>query len=572
MSLQVWLPLTGDLHNQGLNGELAIINNGVTVASGGKISNQCYYFNSKTLILPSYSTTRSICFWLKATKTNSTIAFVDYKSQLGFGFQSNGHIIPNTAGSSNIKMYSSDNFKSGEWNHVALIRDDAFTDVQLYLNGVLQTTRLSTNTWTNTVDGCYLGGRSTGTYMTCYINDFRVYDHALSDKEVEEIAKGLVLHYKLNNSNIGNENLLLNSLTPTSGNGATGVVKSIENGIQKVVADNPNNNWITFANHNTTLALAKGDSFTFSLMIKSPDSDKKPTVYFQSGMGYFSMQGTMSPDWSIIYYTGIWNIDNLVTNIHLGFSSAPGTYYIRYFKLEKGTTYTSWAPNHNDQEWSEYGCDNNIIYDSSGYENNGVITGDIQINESTPRYSCSMKQTSGQYIRVEKHPAECLPKDKMTVNFWMYCTTWGNPVSCTEGGGWNFENGSTGIRFPVYISGVGYKYQDTTVTTSSLLNAWHMLTGVFDGSNVLTYIDGELKTSISTGSTNGIGYANNYLFIGAEASGNSTSPANSPYTGSLSDFRIYATALTAEQIKELYHTSATIDNNGNIYARELVEE
>jgi len=83
-------------------------------------------------------------------------------------------------------------------------------------------------------------------------------------------------------------------------------------------------------------------------MIKSPDSNKKPTVYFQNGMGYFSMQGTMSSDWSIIYYTGIWNIDNLATNIHLGFSSAPGTYYIQYFKLEKGTTYTSWAPNHND--------------------------------------------------------------------------------------------------------------------------------------------------------------------------------------------------------------------------------
>jgi hypothetical protein len=29
------------------------------------------------------------------------------------------------------------------------------------------------------------------------MNDFRIYDHALSTKEVEEIAKGLVLHYKL---------------------------------------------------------------------------------------------------------------------------------------------------------------------------------------------------------------------------------------------------------------------------------------------------------------------------------------------------------------------------------------
>jgi len=39
----------------------------------------------------------------------------------------------------------------------------------------------------------------------------------------------------------------------------------------------------------------------------------------------------------------------------------------------------------------------------------------------------------------------------------------------------------------------------------------------------------------------------------------------------MSDFRIYATALTPEQVKELYHTSMSIDNNGNIHARELVE-
>jgi hypothetical protein len=39
----------------------------------------------------------------------------------------------------------------------------------------------------------------------------------------------------------------------------------------------------------------------------------------------------------------------------------------------------------------------------------------------------------------------------------------------------------------------------------------------------------------------------------------------------MSDFRIYCTALTAEQVKELYDTSATIDKNGNIYVREVIE-
>ena len=163
-----------------------------------------------------------------------------------------------------------------------------------------------------------------------------------------------------------------------------------------------------------------------------------------------------------------------------------------------------------------------------------------------------------------------MPKDAITVNLWQYATSWSNVISCTEGGGWNFEN-SSGLRFPVYISGVGYKIAQSTVTPASLNNGWHMLTGTMDKDNIKIYIDGEEVGTIATGSTNGIGYANNYLFICVEAAGNTTTPANSNYTGNISDVRIYATALTPAQILELYHTSVSIDNKNNIYARELVE-
>ena len=39
-----------------------------------------------------------------------------------------------------------------------------------------------------------------------YINDFRIYDHCLSPKEIKEISKGLCLHYKL--AGPGRPNLL----------------------------------------------------------------------------------------------------------------------------------------------------------------------------------------------------------------------------------------------------------------------------------------------------------------------------------------------------------------------------
>ena len=41
------------------------------------------------------------------------------------------------------------------------------------------------------------------------------------------------------------------------------------------------------------------------------------------------------------------------------------------------------------------------------------------------------------------------------------------------------------------------------------------------------------------------------------------------WIGKISDVRTYATALTAEQVKELYNTSMLVDASGNISPREL---
>lgn len=582
MALQVWLPLNGDLKQQGLKKyNLSMFRGSEVYNNNGKIG-KCFYANGVNTIkilniIPDFYnySAYSLCAWfyIEARNTSHTgcgiISAGNWNSQvlnLGLSDWSTDHYTRlRISGTSWARTYTYD-FALNTWYHVVVSSDNSKT--YAYVNGMLigdsQASFLPTSIEGN--DMC-IGGATYYAGMQFFgrINDVRIYNHCLSEKEVKEISQGLVLHYLLNNNHIGNENLLLNSLTPTSGNGATGVVKSIENGIQKIVASNPNSNWVTFANHNTTLNLSKGDIFTFSLMIKSPDSNKKPTVYFQSGMGYFSMQGTMSPNWSIIYYTGTWNIDNLTTNIHLGFSSAPGTYYIKYFKLEKGNQVTPWAPNTTDNISNIY--NNSIIQDVSGYNNNGTVIGNTSLNIVNNRYDISMKQVNGQYIRVNKRPAECMPKDAITVNIWQYATTWSNPISCTEGGGWNFEN-SSGIRFPVYISGVGYKVAQSTITPASTLNAWHMLTGTMDKDNIKIYYDGEEVGTIAKGSTNGIGYANNYIFIGGEAGGNSTSPANSAYAGNISDVRIYATALSADDIKELYRTSKIVSGT-TLTARDL---
>jgi hypothetical protein len=45
-----------------------------------------------------------------------------------------------------------------------------------------------------------------------------------------------------------------------------------------------------------------------------------------------------------------------------------------------------------------------------------------------------------------------------------------------------------------------------------------------------------------------------------------------PFVGSISDARIYATALSAADVKQLYDTAGFVDNANNIYAYEFKEE
>jgi len=87
--------------------------------------------------------------------------------------------------------------------------------VKIYVNGICEYTG---NIGTMSVPADYItifcwsmssssGNSVHGDYkLNGYINDVRIYDHALSATEVAEIAKGLVLHYKLDepNNNLGN--------------------------------------------------------------------------------------------------------------------------------------------------------------------------------------------------------------------------------------------------------------------------------------------------------------------------------------------------------------------------------
>ena len=222
---------------------------------------------------------------------------------------------------------------------------------------------------------------------------------------------------------------------------------------------------------------------------------------------------------------------------------------------------------------------NELSYDVSGYGNHGVPVGTFRTTPS-PRYNSGLTFVPNSYIRAFRGG---MVKDAITVSCWAYMDDWGSyagrMLSCTEGGGWNFEPyGSGTSKVMNFACGTGessntYKSVTSTTKLTNLSSGWHHWVGTYDGFNTKIYLDGVLEntTAAYTTKTPLFYNASNIIFIGAEAGSNATTPAGSYFDGRMSDVRIYATALSADDVKELYDTVAIIDNGYNQYCYEFNE-
>ena len=219
MSLKVWLPLNNaTIRNQGTS-SIEVSNNGATLDNNGKIG-KCYYFNGSAQYLQFSESLENIYLgdfsysvWLKPMDDTRSIIISEYSST------GSSNVAFELTASRGVRLYwngSPDIYPSNctlpkdTWTHTAIVKTT--NRVDFYINGELKYTYTGTlsdrpSTSKIRIGDDYRGGTSVS-YMG-YMNDVRIYDHALSLKEVKEIAKGLVVHYPLNDINI-TENLIIN--------------------------------------------------------------------------------------------------------------------------------------------------------------------------------------------------------------------------------------------------------------------------------------------------------------------------------------------------------------------------
>lgn len=566
--LSVWLPLNGDLRNQGLS-NITATNNGATVDNNGKIG-KCYSFDGNddfiSISCPDLYNTFSggsqpfsIAFWVYHADTTRAIIFGDYGLSKTIGFNvelTTGHQVRFYWNGTPDKVFNVNaSVGINTWTHIIITYDG--DEICIYKNGVQQSDKYSGTlaTKSKTSGVFYLGRdyRTGATVLNGKLNDFRIYDHCLSPRECKQVSTALVLHYPLNRGGFGVDNLLVN--TDFSGVSKKYTLKSGSEGGFWF----PPTSW------------ERNTEYTVSCRLRG---NANMNLYLISSSGNYSLSWVNRVDLSTTDYrffsiTFTSRSDRDVSNLYIctrygtsnssvgdWFEIAPNS-----LKFEKGSTATPWVPAPSDDLYSSMGLDNNIEYDVSGYNHNGTKNGVFTYDSDTPKYNTSTIFNGSDNCIKFPFNDFCTNGDVFTMNIWWKKTELGSKnFETLIGGPSGFEmdtRAGSAQALSLYMTST----RGGTLYSPFNMNEWYMITLVNDGTNELYYVNGVLiktieKKNMPTG---------NY-YVGAWHT-----EAKQNFQGNMSDFRIYKTALSAEDVYNLYAVGASLSDTGVLFSNEVSE-
>lgn len=601
MSLKVWLPLTGNLDNKG-SSNVTVTNTGATVNTTGKIGS-CYSFGtaSSYMTLPASCMTSftecSVCFWLNITSWNTAYATF-FQAGKGsspwnnyvFGFLRNNTnstccFTISDASNSSQSSFLTPALSTGTWYHIALVYKSGHC--LIYINGSLHADNTTSIVPAfSAITKITIGtSNATGSYQTnCLMNDVRIYNHALSTAEVHKIAQGLVCHYKLD---LPNENLLANSI-PNS-NSTSSWYSAGTGWANSVVANSfsPSGYVIrcTYSGTSATQGglyhsvngidkVVNGAKYTLSAWVRA--SKACQATFCQEQMVSITPSNTinLTTSWNFVSCTG--TIDTSKTYkaciLYVAGSYVTQNMWIECcnMKFEAGEKATTWCPHTSDALYNTLGYNSTAVKDSSGYGNNGTITGTITSSTDSAKYSSSAQFSNSSYI-THKMPENMY---YATYSFWIKAasyTAYGmvyGPINNPSGGTspW-FAINTESSSLWAYFGGNSPSYTKVSGTLST--NVWHHCVYVWNNGVARWYLDGNAVGNAVT--YTGKTYVPNTTnaTIGDSYTGSSWS--GTPFAGQISDFRIYATALSAEDIRELYLVEARNNNKNTMHGYSFNE-
>ena len=262
----------------------------------------------------------------------------------------------------------------------------------------------------------------------------------------------------------------------------------------------------------------------------------------------------------------------------------PGSYYkdgsssynkrvkFSYFKLEKGATATPWVSATSDSE--KFG---NTVFDTSGYRYDGIYakfdeTGSFSWRGDSPRYNVACQLNSDGVTNYNRTGAAFIrgtvpitTPNTLTVAFWCY-----GQLSYGNGYHGLFCTSSNTTASDYQASALNHRDNGFDVNSSDgkthlrlslgiIVGEWHHYAITYDGQIARSYRDGVLQDINNFSSATALG-SFQYVFLGLSGAGGAYRKSVASY----SDFRLYVTALSVEDILKLYNTPITLSNNGTL--------
>lgn len=604
--LCLWLPFTdGTTKNYGLT-NMDVVDYGTSVYDQGKLGKCRSFVGNGYLQLSNAFGIESgkdfsCCYWIKEISNNILSKFrVVYQcGNLIIGHYGNKFDIYSITGNTLDLTYVCD---TTEWVHCCMTYQSSNNTVTIYINGVKCSTSQPKNLTGLSGTTALIGKRSSETYLfEGYLNDFRIYNTCLSPHQVKEISEGLVCHYPLGevDGKIGGRNLIKNG----KGNVKAGFFKNfptvtdeygeftlkskktykgiILDGFVYECRDYPvgeKYTWsydIMYTAWNFPTGSNRGELWMGQRYVNAPSGETATGAWrgvTQHNLPVVGQNGCELNKWYHVKQTvtipqqassnvgqqGIISFYNSNANVEASFTAR-----IKNVKFEKSSTATSWTPAPEDDA-SFY---DNVIYDTSGYCNNGSVT-----DSTCPTWSSDTPRYKGSYVFNGNKQVIDTPnvfhQEDITISFWFkrLKDTNTRQFLFTIWEGFSCELTADDIplfRIATDVSHAVDALSDKKITVN---DGWTHFCGVYkNGEYSKIYINGQLKKSVSSASKI-------YWNIHSSKIGIYNS-LNTYYNGQISDVRIYATALSDSDILELYQSSASVDNNGNLMlAGEVIEE
>ena len=595
MSLQIWLPLNGNLDNQGLS-NVTINNHGATVDNNGKIG-KCYSFNvrSNYITIPSFSIPEnfSICIWGKWNSLNNWSRLLDFGSLAngkGYGF-----LIANNSTTSDMMFdyecgSGSVDVKIGTividtWYHIAVTFQG--TNIKIYLNGnLVKTVTSASPVGGHTLNYNYLGKSnwSADALLNGSINDFCIYDHCLSAKEVKEISKGLVCHYPLKSQY---ETGQVNKYSGDTAEGKIGLGSVMT--VTKLSDERGYNYKVSYT----------GTGSSYWIMIYAPRFSFTPgKKYYYSckircrkNLSFGIRAARTFNDWTTsavgLIADGEWHeyvvsqvINETFTRDGSTITCDPGLEIVSGDLSSSGHAYSA-DFDIKDIQVIESDCyvpfiDNdmvsNVVSDCSGYGNDGTTNGTIVWSDDSARYSGSYNFNGTGYVKNTSFNYNAI---EMTISFWLkmpqtvtnqhflfgtFDSFTGNGIGYWRDVGCNYYN--------VILRSSAESSYVSLATSGLTANTWNYIAIVYTGTECILYVNGVENKRVTYGKNGTI--ANPVCYLGNSLFNNT--PSSETDESSMSDFRIYATALSEEDIKSIYNVSASIDKTGILSCYEFSEK